>query len=137
MNQTNDQIFHNFNRIVNYYSFNSNFSNYKSRFTMPSFEGMENMFYSWNLGLVHFIAINTEAYYYLNYGIKPLILQYLWLVNDLKVSMKSLAKLSFLLNLSLNHAKFLEVPKKVDCVIIAIYKHCGCHISILRTVEIH
>ena len=45
--------------------------------------GTENMFYSFNVGPVHFIAIETEAYYFLNYGIKQLVKQYEWLENDL------------------------------------------------------
>lgn len=46
-------------------------------------EGTENMFYSFNVEPVHFIAIETEAYYFLNYGIKQLVKQYEWLENDL------------------------------------------------------
>lgn len=49
------------------------------------FEQSENMYYSWNMGPVHFIAVNTEAYYYVNYGLKPLINMYNWLVHDLEV----------------------------------------------------
>lgn len=43
----------------------------------------ENLMYSFDLGPVHFIAINTEAYYFLNYGIKTLVKQYEWLEQDL------------------------------------------------------
>lgn len=48
--------------------------------------GYENMMYSFNLGPAHFISISTEFYYFLYYGIKPVVLQYEWLVNDLKVN---------------------------------------------------
>lgn len=58
-----------------------NFSNYKNRFSMPG--PYENMMYSFNMGPIHFISINTEAYYFLNYGLKPLVNQYNWLENDL------------------------------------------------------
>jgi len=47
--------------------------------------GYENMMYSFNFGPAHFISISTEFYYFLYYGIKPVVLQYEWLVNDLKV----------------------------------------------------
>ena len=43
------------------------------------------MFYSWNTGPVHFISINTEFYYYLNFGATQLLRQYKWLINDLEV----------------------------------------------------
>ena len=42
------------------------------------------MFYSFDLGPVHFISLNTEYYYFLNYGGLPLIRQYKWLIEDLK-----------------------------------------------------
>lgn len=59
----------------------SNFSNYRARFSMPG--GNENLMYSFDLGPVHFIAFSTEVYYFMNYGIKTLVKQYEWLVNDL------------------------------------------------------
>ena len=42
------------------------------------------MFYSWNTGPVHFISLNTEYYYFLNYGATQLLRQYNWLINDLE-----------------------------------------------------
>lgn len=52
---------------------------------MPNYEDTEGFFYSWNMGPVHFIAVNTEAYYFVQYGLKPLSRQYEWLINDLEV----------------------------------------------------
>lgn len=63
----------------------SNFSNYRARFSMPNYQDTESFFYSWNMGPVHFISVNTEAYYFLEYGLKPLSRQYEWLINDLEV----------------------------------------------------
>lgn len=60
-----------------------NFSNYRARFTMPNFKASENLWYSFNLGPVHFISISTEVYYFMNYGIKTLVKQYDWLEKDL------------------------------------------------------
>lgn len=61
----------------------SNFSNYKERFSMPGMRNFSSMFYSWDVGPVHFVAVNTEAYYFLNYGLTPLVNQYQWLRRDL------------------------------------------------------
>jgi len=60
-----------------------NFSNYKARFgnSMPRDNG--NMFYSFNLGPVHFISISTEFYYYLNYGLQQALNQFNWIEQDL------------------------------------------------------
>ncbi|KAM7349002.1 acid phosphatase type 7 isoform 2-T2 [Cochliomyia hominivorax] len=58
-----------------------NFSNYRARFSMPG--NTENLFYSFNLGPIHFIGFSTEVYYYLQLGLKPLVLQYKWLEEDL------------------------------------------------------
>ena len=42
-----------------------------------------NMFFSLNIGPVHFVSVSTEFYYFLNYGLKPVIAQYTWLEKDL------------------------------------------------------
>lgn len=44
----------------------------------------EGLWYSFNLGPAHFVAIETEAYYFMNYGIKQLVKQYEWLEKDLR-----------------------------------------------------
>ncbi|XP_069679838.1 acid phosphatase type 7-like [Periplaneta americana] len=59
-----------------------NFSDYRNRFTMPG--NTEGLWYSFNLGQVHFIAVSTEVYYFLDYGLKLLTNQYDWLEQDLK-----------------------------------------------------
>ncbi|XKL65548.1 hypothetical protein PGB90_008968 [Kerria lacca] len=59
-----------------------NFSNYRARFNMPS--SPDSLFYSYNIGPAHIISFNTEYYYFLNYGLKSVILQYMWLEKDLK-----------------------------------------------------
>ncbi|CAL4149645.1 unnamed protein product, partial [Meganyctiphanes norvegica] len=65
-----------------------NFSNYRARFSMPNYESMESLFYSWNMGPVHFIAVHTDAYYFLNFGTKLLHNLYEWLINDLEEATK-------------------------------------------------
>ncbi|KAH9644719.1 hypothetical protein HF086_003824, partial [Spodoptera exigua] len=59
-----------------------NFSNYAARFTMPGPDS--SLFYSFDLGPVHFVSISTEVYYYLHYGIKLICAQYNWLKKDLE-----------------------------------------------------
>ena len=77
------------------YNICSNFSNYKARFTMPEDDMYykedqnKDMFYSFNLGPVHFISINTEYYYFMdmNWNFEECVLrQYNWLQKELEVS---------------------------------------------------
>lgn len=63
-----------------------NFSNYRARFSMPG--KADSLYYSFDIGPVHFISISTEVYYFINYGIKTLVNQYQWLVEDLKEATK-------------------------------------------------
>ncbi|XKL65600.1 hypothetical protein PGB90_009020 [Kerria lacca] len=63
-----------------------NFSNYRTRFSMSG--APDNMFYSFNIGPAHIISFNTEYYYFIKYGLKSLILQYMWLEKDLKEANK-------------------------------------------------
>jgi len=39
------------------------FLNYKSKFSMPGWEENENIFYSWNAGMTHWISYSTEVYF--------------------------------------------------------------------------
>ncbi|XP_050344414.1 acid phosphatase type 7 isoform X1 [Nymphalis io] len=58
-----------------------NFSNYRNRFSMPG--PYESMFYSFDLGPIHFISISTEFYYFLEFGFKMVANQFEWLQEDL------------------------------------------------------
>ncbi|XP_014355417.2 acid phosphatase type 7 isoform X1 [Papilio machaon] len=58
-----------------------NFSNYRARFSMPG--GAESLYYSYDVGPVHFVSISTEPYYFLQYGLKVLENQFRWLHRDL------------------------------------------------------
>lgn len=64
----------------------SNFSHYKNKFSMPG--PSEGLFYSFDMGPAHFVAISTEVYYFTEYGLEPIISQYNWLEKDLKVKYK-------------------------------------------------
>ncbi|KAI8432459.1 hypothetical protein MSG28_004851 [Choristoneura fumiferana] len=68
-----------------------NFSNYKARFSMPG--TTEGMFYSFDLGPVHFVSISTEYYYfYKKYGTDPLYNQFHWLEKELAKADKNRAE---------------------------------------------
>ncbi|XP_030378447.1 acid phosphatase type 7 isoform X4 [Scaptodrosophila lebanonensis] len=58
-----------------------NFSNYRERFSMPG--NGDSLWYSFNMGPIHFISFSTEVYYFLNYGVKLLTKQFDWLERDL------------------------------------------------------
>lgn len=66
-----------------------NFTHYDVRFTMVNSGGtdrgkMNNFYYSFDVGPIHFVAFSTEFYYFLGYsGLSPLQAQYEWLQKDL------------------------------------------------------
>lgn len=66
-----------------------NWSHYKARFNMPQTEENNgtNYFYSLNLGPVHFIMYNTNAYFLDNSTIEASV-QTQWIVNDLEEANK-------------------------------------------------
>ena len=64
-----------------------NFSNYVNRFSMPGGSNLS-LFYSFNIGPAHVIALSTEFYFYLNYGWQSVITQWNWLIEDLKEANK-------------------------------------------------
>ena len=49
---------------------------------MPGDEN-ERMYYSFNMGPVHFVSIATELWFYVQYGLVPIVEQYKWLERDL------------------------------------------------------
>uniref|UniRef100_A0A9J2PIR3 Purple acid phosphatase n=2 Tax=Ascaris TaxID=6251 RepID=A0A9J2PIR3_ASCLU len=61
-----------------------NFSHFVNRYTMPNSD--HNLFYSFDLGIAHFIAISTEFYYYTVYGWEQIANQWNWLNEDLKAA---------------------------------------------------
>ncbi|XP_022082974.1 acid phosphatase type 7-like [Acanthaster planci] len=61
-----------------------NFSHYKNRFTMPSYEANQNLWYSWNIGPVHFVMFSTEVYFFTEDSKQTKVNQLKWLEEDLK-----------------------------------------------------
>ncbi|KAI6188915.1 Purple acid phosphatase [Aphelenchoides besseyi] len=59
-----------------------NFTHYVNRFTMPNTD--TNLWYSYDVGNVHFVSFSTEVYFNLLDGFEPLKNQWNWLVQDLK-----------------------------------------------------
>uniref|UniRef100_A0A1B0BP11 Purple acid phosphatase n=1 Tax=Glossina palpalis gambiensis TaxID=67801 RepID=A0A1B0BP11_9MUSC len=70
--------------IAAYVPYMVNFSHYRKRFAMPG--ESEGLYYSFNLGPVHFVAFSTEVYFYLQFGYEPYCNQYSWLENELRES---------------------------------------------------
>lgn len=62
-----------------------NFSHYDARFTMTDekCKVKNNHFYSFNIGLVHFVVYSTEYYRFTEYGTVQIENQYNWIVKDL------------------------------------------------------
>ncbi|XP_059154962.1 acid phosphatase type 7-like isoform X1 [Physella acuta] len=59
-----------------------NFSHYRNRFNMPGDDGK--MYYSFNMGPVHFVSISTELIFFWYYGPMQVFYQYEWLKKDLE-----------------------------------------------------
>lgn len=68
----------------------SNFSNYNHRFSMHSQGQKEinNIFWSYNIGPVHFVAFSTELHYFTHYGTAQIQTQFNWLKKDLEEANK-------------------------------------------------
>ncbi|GAB6031715.1 hypothetical protein CHUAL_009462 [Chamberlinius hualienensis] len=64
-----------------------NFSHYKNRFSMP-YNGSENMFFSYDVGPIHFVSISSEFYFYREYGFQQIPTQYRFLERDLQEANK-------------------------------------------------
>ncbi|MFH4974730.1 hypothetical protein AB6A40_001439 [Gnathostoma spinigerum] len=64
-----------------------NFSHFVNRYTMPNTN--HNLFYSFDLGPAHFVAISTEFYFFTNYGWEQLKTQWNWLIADLEAASKN------------------------------------------------
>lgn len=60
----------------------NNFSHYKARFSMPG--SSQSLFYSFDLGPAHFIGLSSEVYYQIQYGLKLIVEQFVWLKEDLR-----------------------------------------------------
>ncbi|XP_017493930.1 PREDICTED: acid phosphatase type 7-like, partial [Rhagoletis zephyria] len=67
-----------------------NFSNYNHRFSMHSQGQKEinNIFWSYNIGPVHFVAFSTELHYFTQYGTHQIQTQYNFLKKDLEEANK-------------------------------------------------
>jgi 3',5'-cyclic AMP phosphodiesterase CpdA len=62
-----------------------NFSLYRSAFSMPGWETSENLYYSFDVGLVHVVMYNTEVFFWPDYfGQSHMKSMFEWMVSDLK-----------------------------------------------------
>ncbi|XP_060082446.1 acid phosphatase type 7-like [Ylistrum balloti] len=77
-----------------------NFSNYKNRFTMPTDELGDRMFYSFDMGPIHVISFSTEYLFFLQFGFDQIINQYNWLVQDLEKAAKNRDKTPWIITMA-------------------------------------
>ncbi len=96
-----------------------NFSNYKSRFSMPHSDqqtigGDSNFFYSIDIGPVHLIAFSTEFYYFFEYGFDQIARQYEWLQNDLIQANRNRDKQPWLITMG-HRPMYCTNKDKDDC----------------------
>ncbi|CAL2046946.1 unnamed protein product [Caenorhabditis brenneri] len=89
--ETGDEFFRQIEPISGYipymaavgnHEYYNNFTHYVNRFTMPNSD--HNLFYSYDVGPVHFIVFSTEFYFYTGWGYHQIENQFKWLTNDLK-----------------------------------------------------
>ncbi len=73
------------------------------------------MFYSFNLGPVHFVSISTEYYYFVEYGTQQMVNQYFWLEQDL-AQVSWYVKCSVLLIQTQIHPDLYHLPKSISNV---------------------
>ncbi|KAI6217041.1 Purple acid phosphatase [Aphelenchoides fujianensis] len=71
----------------------SNFTQYRNRFTMPG--NTEGIFYSFDVGQVHFVAFSTEIYYSYNAD-DQLKAQFNWLKEDLTAANRNRAQVPWI-----------------------------------------
>ena len=105
-----------------------NFSNYKARFSMPG--ETESMFFSFNVGPVHFISISTEFYYYTNYGFKMVANQYKWLIGDLEKATRTENRIKRPWIIIFGHRPmYCTTNDKDDCTKLNTYTRVGMPIT--------
>eukprot|EP01089_Gocevia_fonbrunei_P017908 TRINITY_DN595_c0_g1_i1.p1 TRINITY_DN595_c0_g1~~TRINITY_DN595_c0_g1_i1.p1 ORF type:complete len:441 (+),score=95.33 TRINITY_DN595_c0_g1_i1:79-1401(+) len=71
------------------------FLNYKQRFTMPSYKTNENMYFSFDVGFVHFVSISSEHYF----GLEEIYIaeQYAWVEKDLRKANENRKKVPWII----------------------------------------
>ncbi|CAD5224999.1 unnamed protein product [Bursaphelenchus okinawaensis] len=101
-----------------------NFTHYINRFTMPKSE--HNLFYSFDLGHVHFVGFSTEFYFYYNeYGRDSIQTQWNWLVEDLKKANENRQNVPWIITMG-HRPMYCSTKDSDDCTYLE---------SIIRTGE--
>ncbi|XP_069359974.1 acid phosphatase type 7 isoform X1 [Maniola hyperantus] len=100
-----------------------NFSNYRNRFSMPG--PHESLFYSFDLGPVHFVSVSTELYYFLQYGLKMLVNQYDWLRRDLDIATKPENRAARPWLVVMGHRPMYCSDARPDCAVRALPNRVG------------
>ncbi|KAL4525182.1 hypothetical protein Ndes2437B_g03076 [Nannochloris sp. 'desiccata'] len=67
-----------------------NFSHYRSLFKMPQYNISQNLYYSFDMGLIHIVVYNSEVFFWPeSYGIEQMRAMFEWLESDLEIASKN------------------------------------------------
>ncbi|KAI6193172.1 Purple acid phosphatase [Aphelenchoides besseyi] len=81
-----------------------------------------NLYFSFDLGAAHFVTINSEAYYFLNYGKAQVKTQWNWLINDLKKAIRNRKNVPWII---------MYAHRRMYCTDISVHK-CSTNRDVMR-----
>ncbi|TKR70396.1 hypothetical protein L596_022430 [Steinernema carpocapsae] len=99
-----------------------NFSHYVNRYSMPQSD--HNLFYSFDIGEVHFIGFSTEFYFYTYYGWDQIKHQWDWLVEDLKKATENREKVPWIVTMG-HRPMYCSDYDSDDCTYYESIIRCG------------
>lgn len=75
-----------------------NFSHYRALFKMPQYEETQNLYYSFDMGLIHVVVYNSEVFFWPeSYGVEQMQTMFEWLERDLKKAFENRKQVPWLM----------------------------------------